>query len=140
MPTEPVLRARHADTRLRAPCRTPPFASAEAAWFWTAACLRARQEAGLVPGPGPCRPEDVLKCLDTLYRRRRIELLHVRILRLWGWRGMAPNPAWPRERCDARLWREALGRLDWTLRARGIVAGGMGGLALPDEESDTAEP
>jgi hypothetical protein len=64
-----------------------------------------------------------LKCLDALYRHRRIELLHVRILRIWGWRGMAPNPAWPRERCDARLWREALGRLDWPLRVRGIVAG-----------------
>ena len=32
MPTEPASHARHADTRLRAPNRTPPFASAEAAW------------------------------------------------------------------------------------------------------------
>ncbi len=134
MPTEPAPRAptrpaatRHADTRLLAPCRTAPFASVEAAWFWTAASLRARQEAGPAPGPGPCRPEDVLKCLDTLYRQRRVELLHVRILRLWGWRGMAPNPAWPRERCDAGLWREALGRLDWPLRVRGFVAGGTFG-------------
>lgn len=130
MPTEPVSRARHADTRLLAPCRTAPFASAEAAWFWTAATLRARQDASPSPGPGPCRPEDILKCLDMLYRQRRIELLHVRILRLWGWRGMAPNPAWPRQRCDARLWREALDRLDWPLRVRGIVAGGtFGGTA-----------
>ena len=129
MPTEPAPRAhaRHADTRLVAPCLTPPFASAEAAWFWTAASLRARQEASPAPGPGPCRPEDVLKCLDVLYRRRRIELLHVRILRFWGWRGRAPNPAWPRERCDARLWREAVSRLDWPLRVRGIVAGGTFG-------------
>lgn len=99
------------------------FASAEAAWFWTAASLRARQEPGASrPGPGPCRPEDVVKCLDGLYRNRRVELLHVRILRIWGWRGLAPNPAWPRERCDARLWREALGRLEWPLRVRGVVA------------------
>lgn len=129
MPTEPALRAptRHADARLAAPCRTAPFASVEAAWFWTAADLRARQEGGARPGPGPCRPEDVLKCLDALYRQRRIELLHVRILRLWGWRGVAPNPAWARQGCDARLWREALGRLDWPLRVRGIVAGGTFG-------------
>lgn len=129
MPTEPPHRtpSRHADTRLVAPCRTAPFASVEAAWFWTAASLRARQEDSPGPGPGPCRPEDVLKCLDALYRQRRIELLHVRILRLWGWRGVAPNPAWPRQRCDAGLWREALGRLDWPLRVHGIIAGGTFG-------------
>ncbi len=109
-------------TRLHAPCRTAPFASAEAAWFWTAASLQARQDASVSPGPGPCRPEDVVKCLDALYRQRRIELLHVRILRIWGWRGTAPNPAWARERCDGRLWHEALSRLDWPLRVRGIVA------------------
>ena len=122
----PTQRAR-TDSRLLAPCRTAPFASAEAAWFWTAASLRARQEASVTPCPGPCRPEDVVKCLDTLYRQRRIELLHVRILRIWGWRGVAPNPAWAGQRCDERLWREALERLEWPLRSRGIVAGGMAG-------------
>lgn len=138
MPIEPAAHtasghagSRHAGARLLAPPRTAPFASAEAAWFWTAASLRARQESGAAPGPGPCRPEDVLKCLDMLYRRRRVELLHVRILRIWGWRGMTPNPAWPRERCDARLWREALSRLDWPLRVRGIVAGGTFGREAP---------
>jgi hypothetical protein len=65
-----------------------------------------------------------VKCLDKLYRQRRVELLHVRILRIWGWRGAAPNAAWPRERCDWRLWQEALGRMEWPLRVRGIVVGG----------------
>lgn len=125
--TECATECARTDTRLRAPCRTAPFASAEAAWFWTAASLRARQDGGVSPGPGPCRPEDVVKCLDALYRQRRIELLHVRILRIWGWRGTAPNPAWAQQRCDAGLWHEALSRLDWPLRSRGIVAGGMGG-------------
>ena len=120
----PVESSPRPDTRLRAPCRTAPFASVEAAWFWTAASLRARQDATAPPGPGPCRPEDVVKCLDALYRQRRVELLHVRILRIWGWRGVAPNPARARERCDWRLWQEALGRLDWPLRVRGIVSGG----------------
>jgi len=120
----PVESSPRPDTRLRAPCRTAPFASVEAAWFWTAASLRARQDATAPPGPGPCRPEDVVKCLDALYRQRRVELLHVRILRIWGWRGVAPSPARARERCDWRLWQEALGRLDWPLRVRGIVSGG----------------
>ncbi len=117
--------ASRSDHRLYAPCRAAPFACAETAWFWTASCLRARQEAIPVPGPGPCRPEDIVKCLDGLYRQRRVELLHVRILRIWGWRGTAPNPARVRERCDWRLWHEAMGRLEWPLRVRGIVVAGL---------------
>jgi len=72
--------------------------------------------------PRPCEPDDVIKCLDTLYRRRRVELLHARIMRHWGERQMSPNPAHPRERCDWRLWREAMDRLEWMLRVKGIVA------------------
>ena len=99
----------------------PPFTSAEAAWFWASAVLHARCEpAAPQPPAGPCRVEDVIKCVDVLYRAGTLELLHARILRIWGWRGLPPNPAHPRERCDWRLWREAL---DAPLRARGIVAG-----------------
>lgn len=64
-----------------------------------------------------------MKCLDVLYRRRRIDLMHARILRIWAERGAAPNPAYASERCDAKLWREALERLEWPLRVKGIVAG-----------------
>ena len=103
---------------------TLPFPTAEAAWFWAAATLCARRDPdATAPGPGPCRVEDVVKCLDALYRDRTLELLHARILRIWGWRGVPPNPARPRERCDWRLWREALEALEEPLRARGIVAG-----------------
>ena len=56
----------------------------------------------------PCEPDDVVKCLDALYRRRRIDLVHARILRIWGERQATPNPAYLGERCDWRLWREAL--------------------------------
>ena len=102
----------------------PPFPNAEAAWFWAAAALLARRDpAASPPPPGPCRVEEVVRCLDTLYRDRTLELLHARILRIWGWRGVPPNPARPRERCDWRLWREALDAMEEPLRARGIVAG-----------------
>ena len=102
----------------------PPFPDAEAAWLWTAQVLRSRLDpTAPVPRAGPCRAEDVVKCLDSLYRACAVELLHARILRIWGWRGAAPDPARPRERCDARLWREAMEALDAPLRARGIVAG-----------------
>jgi hypothetical protein len=105
---------------------TEPFRDAAEAWFWTMGALAARREGarstanqGLIGRP--CEPDDVLKCLDQLYRRRRIDLLHVRIMRLWGERRMAPNPAYASERCDARIWREALERLEWPLRVKGIV-------------------
>jgi hypothetical protein len=105
--------------------RPEPFRNAEQAWFWTMAALVARREGSNHGGPRtarPCDPDDVVKCLDQLYRRRRIDLVHARILRIWGERGAAPNPAYPLERGDWRLWREALDRLEWPLRVKGIVA------------------
>jgi len=113
----------------RRPTQLPatPFRSAEEAWFWTMAALRARRDGARSARnpnaiPRPCEPDDVVKCLDGLYRQRRVDLVHARILRIWGERGSAPNPAWASERCDARLWREALARLEWPLRVKGIVA------------------
>lgn len=110
--------------------KAEPFSSAEAAWFWTMSALIARREgARVVAGAGrvqrPCEPDDVVKCLDRLYRQRRIDLQHARILRLWGERGQAPDPRALRERGDWRLWSEAIGRLDWPLRVKGIVAGDL---------------
>lgn len=106
---------------------TTPFRSAEEAWLWTMAALVARRDgarvrAGIGRFKRPCEPDDVVKCLDTLYRRRRVDLVHARILRIWGERQAAPNPAFATERGDWRLWREALERLEWLLRVKGIVA------------------
>ncbi len=104
-----------------------PFRSAEQAWFWTMGALVARHEgtgrSGGARVARPCDPDDVVKCLDQLYRRGRIDVLHARILRAWGERQTAPNPAYAAERCDAKIWREALDRLEWPLRVKGIVEG-----------------
>ena len=107
--------------------RMQPFHSAEEAWLWTMAALRARRDgARYTANRGlfgrPCEPDDVIRCLDALYRRRRIDLLHARILRVWGERQMAPDPGHASEQYDHRLWREALDSLEWSLRAKGIVA------------------
>ncbi len=107
--------------------RTVPFRDAEEAWLWTMAALVARREGSPrgVDGAGvprPAVPEDVLRCLDTLYRRRRVDLLHARILRIWGERGMAPDPSRAAERSDSQIWREALQRLEWPLRVKGVIA------------------
>lgn len=103
-----------------------PFNSVDEAWFWTMAALQARREgaryvANQCQVQRPCEPDDVVKCLDTLYRRRRIDLVHARILRIWGERQIAPCPRVPGERSDWRLWREALDRLEWPLRVKGII-------------------
>jgi hypothetical protein len=107
--------------------RTQPFRDAEEAWIWTMSALVARREGARYSAnkgavSRPCEPDDVVKCLDTLYRQRRIDLTHARILRTWGERRTAPNPAFASERGDHRLWREALERLEWLLRVKGIVA------------------
>lgn len=104
-----------------------PFRDAAEAWFWTMAALVARREASPrgVDGAGPPRPalpDEILRCLDNLYRHRRIDLVHARILRIWGERGIAPDPNRPGQRCDARIWREALERLEWPLRVKGFIA------------------
>ncbi len=119
--------------------KSEPFRSAEEAWFWTMTALVARQEgARIVAGRGsvvrPCEPDDVVKCLDRLYRQRRVDLAHARILRIWGERGEQPSPHHPRERHDFKLWREAMDRLEWPLRVKGIVAG------EPSAERDSVTP
>jgi hypothetical protein len=101
-----------------------PFRSAEQAWFWTMAALIARRDGTTRTASGtvrPCEPDDVVRCLDVLYRQRRIDLVHARVLRVWGERQIAPSGAHAAERCDARIWAEALSRLDWPLRVKGIV-------------------
>lgn len=100
------------------------FGTAEQAWFWTMAALAARRDGVNGGGSGiarPCDPDDVIRCLDTLYRRRKIDLAHARVLRAWGERGTAPDANYPAERGEAKLWREALDRLAWLLRVKGIV-------------------
>jgi hypothetical protein len=107
------------------PC-AEPFDNAEAAWLWTMAALTARREGarytankGLVVRP--CDPDDIVKCLDGLYRQGRIDLAHARVLRMWGERQSAPSTAIAAERNDHRLWTEALERLAWPLHAKGII-------------------
>ncbi len=105
---------------------TRPFRTAEQAWLWTMAALLARRDGAELSWrpegpPRPCDPEDVVRSLDTLYRDRSVELLHVRILRIWGERQTAPRATRPLQHSDWRLWNQALAQLEWVLRARGIV-------------------
>src|SRR4051794_36538725 len=105
---------------MRANPQTQPFQDAEHAWMWTMSALIARREgARYTANKGavarPCDPDDVIRCLDALYRQGRITLIHARVLRIWGERQMPPNPAVPAEHQDCRFWIEALERLAWSL-------------------------
>ena len=102
-----------------------PFGSVSAAWMWTMKMLAARRD-GADAGFGsrgirPCEPDDVVKALDRLYRQRRIDLAHARILRIYGERQEEPNVSIVSQRGDRRLWDEAMERLREPLRNRGIV-------------------
>jgi hypothetical protein len=105
---------------------TRPFSSPAAAWFWAMRGLQARRDGAAwgVSNKAPAGAEidDVVKVLDRLYRQRRITLEHARILRIYGERGTAPNESATAERNDARLWREAMERMELPLQCKGIVA------------------
>jgi hypothetical protein len=106
--------------------RSQLFDTAEHAWLWTMAALIARREGARYSAnqgavSRPCEPDDIVKCLDGLYRRGRIDLAHARVLRIWGERQMPPSSVVAAERHDRKLWAEALERLEWPLRVKGIV-------------------
>ena len=109
--------------KLRVPPQ--PFRNVEEAWFWTMGALQARREGANSPrgrgAPRPCEPDDIVRCLDGLYRRKRIDLGHARVLRTWGERGIPPRRHHAAEHAEARLWEEAMALLEWPLRVRGIV-------------------
>ena len=104
-----------------------PFRDAAEAWFWCALGLIARRDgarlqAGLARVPRPCEPLDVLKSVDRLYRTRMLDREHLAVLCDFGERAYAPDGSWPREARAARLWAEALARIEPVLRRKGIVA------------------
>lgn len=100
-----------------------PFRTAEGAWRWAWAILQSRRDGAGAPtgigrGKRPCEPDDVVKVLDRLYRERRIDLTHARVLRIYAEKDETPDPG----SADGRWWREALAAMDPVLRVKGIVA------------------
>lgn len=103
-----------------------PFVDAEEAWFWFIQAQAARYDgAKLVAGKSacirPCEPIDIFKVVDRLYRNRQITIEHIRVLKHYGQRLMAPEMHRPREARSYTLWREALDLLGEVLTMKGIV-------------------
>lgn len=105
---------------------TTPFDNVAEAWLWFILAQEARSEgarftAGLSLVPRPCEPTDILKCLDGLYRNRRLVMDHLLVLRHYGKRQLAPDASRVKEVRAAALWQEALERLEPILVRKGIV-------------------
>ena len=104
-----------------------PFGCAVEAWFWAALACRARHEGARDGGAvgsvaRPCEPEDVLRAAEGLWRQGRITRRQLEVMALYGRDLLPPDPLSAEQRADARLWDDALGRLEPVLRAKGIVA------------------
>ena len=105
---------------------TTPFENAEEAWFWFIQAQTARNEgARIAAGAGnhsrPCEPIDILKVIERLYRQRILIMDHVLVLRHYGRRLMAPDPYRAKEARAAKLWEEAMERLEFSLLRKGII-------------------
>lgn len=103
-----------------------PFESAEEAWFWFIQAQQARNDgarfvAGASIYPRPCEPVDILKILDRLHRNRQVLRDHLLVLRHYGRRALAPDPAREKEVCAHQLWCEALDKMEPILERKGIV-------------------
>lgn len=111
---------------LRAQVDGTPFPSVKAAWWWTMREIELR-EHGRRGAPTrddarrPCTPDDVVKVVDRLYRERKIGLHHARVLKAYGLSQVEPDPQHATERADALVWQEAMARMEWPLRVKGIV-------------------
>ena len=106
-----------------------PFASAEEAWFWFLQAQAARLEGAEMNRsalyPRPCEPIDIFKVVDRLYRNRRITIEHLRVLKHYGQRVMAPDPDRVKEIRAHALWTEALDIMEDVLVTKGIVQRAM---------------
>lgn len=103
-----------------------PFDSAEEAWLWFIQAQEARNEgarftAGMSLVTRPCEPADILKCIDRLYRNRRLIMDHLLVLRHYGKRRLPPDARRMKEARAYTLWHEALARLEPLLEKKGIV-------------------
>jgi hypothetical protein len=127
------------DPAIRAALDVEPFPSVEAAWFWTMLHLLMRRDGNRCIGETPlrpCKPDDIVRCVDLLFRKRRIDLAHARVLRIWGERRRAPDPSKPLEAHDARLWREAIQEMESPLIADGVVVMKPGPAAVEEAARD----
>lgn len=103
------------------------FDCAEQAWLWFSRCQLARVEgvrftADCGDVARPCDPDDIYRAVARLVAAGQLNDRHVAVLGRFGCRLAPPDPWAGDDPGDARLWAEAMERLDLLLRAKGIVS------------------
>ncbi len=111
--------------RIHDPDLALPFRSAEEAWLWTMEALLARRDgagAAWRPDgpPRPCDPDDIVRAWISCIASAASSCCTPGSCG-FGANGSAPRAATGLQHSDWRLWHQALGQLEWALRARGIV-------------------
>ena len=103
-----------------------PFKDTEEAWFWYVRSERARREGALslkvesIEGR-PCDPDDIYRFVMQLYKRKKLNSEHLRVLAEFGWKNAPPDPRVSSERRTWAIWGEALDKLSTILKSKGIV-------------------
>lgn len=106
---------------------TEPFRCAEEAWLWYAHCQMARlagcrPRADMADIPRPCDPDDIHREAMRLFRSGRLSQGHLRVLAELATRLVSDGGTTPWSEGQDSLWREALDKLEISLRNKGIVA------------------
>ncbi len=104
---------------LSPPTDERPFDNAEEAWFWFMSWRLVVEDGGTPGHEGrgrPCSPLDMLACLRRLVKLGQLSRRQMQVLAGFG-RRLEPPAGGP----FARLWDDAMTRLDALLRAKGIV-------------------
>lgn len=104
-----------------------PFATAEEAWLWFSRCQLARIEGVRFTADSgevarPCDPDDIFRVVEALRRQGVLMAGHIQVLGRFGCRLAPPDPWAGDTRSEAELWGQALERMAWPLRRKGIVA------------------
>lgn len=103
-----------------------PFDSVEEAWFWFVSANEARNAgaryvAGIGKAIRPCEPADMIMILQRLYRNRKLDINHLRVLKHYGGRGYAPDKDFYKEKRAWFIWKEAINKLRPALEQKNIV-------------------
>lgn len=97
-----------------------PVDQVEEAWFWFANPEKPQPDS-ISLGHLESRRSEFFRCVDRLYRHRRLTRDHLNVLAAYGRRRRSPQVDRRREQRSHVLWSEAMGRIGPALRRSGLL-------------------